>query len=172
MLRNRRLSIMIATFISLLMLTGCIPSGNVVGKADFKEIDSTFANDDWIGHLEINAAAVTTPNGIKYRITKMVLMFPGHDISFKASKQMFVNSYAIPKSEILSSQLKGRNVCGWVEGQLDNGSYFLAGIYGSPNEGAQGLIFANNEFGYWFVGESINGKLQIGGRNLCGGGGG
>lgn len=162
-----------------LSLTGCIPSGNIVGKANFTTIASNLASQGEIATIEINGGVVATPTGLRFRMTKSNFSVSG--TTYTASKINDVMQGPISREEFASSRLKGKNVCGYAAGITTDGGQFAVGLILVTSE-ISNILF--NEFGVRIPSDSqlmaIEGNsfdwlgyapaksLKIGGRNLCG----
>lgn len=151
--------------IGCLLLTSCFPSGNIVGSAQVSTNVSNFADPGDIAYLNVNGGAVTTPNGIRYRLNKASFSIPSREIFLSSIRFNEVITENIPKSDILNSRLKGKNTCAYVEGVFkEDGQRFQIWII---EESGQQSMFMSASAGGLYDGAIIGGKLQIGGRNLC-----
>jgi hypothetical protein len=153
----------------ILLLTSCIPSGNVVGSAWFTTVESNFSDLSNMAFVEVNGGAVATPNGIRLRLNKATFAIPAQGIFLTATRFKDVDPTIFPKSEFFVSRLKGKNTCAFVSGYLNDGQFFIAGFFADPTTKMNYLALAASEGGI-YIGQLSSGKLQIGGRNLCGGG--
>ena len=160
-------------------LTGCIPSGNIIGKANFTTITSNLASQGDIATIDINGGIVATPTGLRFRTTKS--SFSVNGTTFISSKFDYLSPGPIPREEFASSRLKGKNVCGVAVGTANDGSQFAVGlilvISAISNElfdafgvritsDSQLMAIEGNSFDW--LGYAPAKSLKIGGRNLCG----
>lgn len=167
-----KLAKIIPLLVSASLLSACIPSGNIVGKANFTTISSTFANQGDVAQISVNGGIVATPKGIQLRITKA--NFVVGNINVSAAKFKEVIPVDITKQTFIDSRLKGKNVCGWIGGISTEGYEFTmillnpgSGI-GNLNEIPQDsqILVIESTVGEW-VGIAPVNSLKIGGRNLC-----
>ena len=152
---------------SLLLLTSCIPSGNIVGNAQFTTIESNFADSGDVSYLELNGGTVITPNGVRVRLNKANFSIPSKGIFLTASRLNDVDPTKIPKSVIMDSRMKGKNNCGYATGVFNDGQTFGVIIFADPLTDAR-FVFLQASGGGIYLGALSGGKVQIGGRNLCG----
>ena len=177
---RKLLSILSVTALAL-TLTGCIPSGNIVGKANFTTLDSTIANPGDLVTINFNGGITATPNGLRVRITKA--NFVSNGSTFTASKLNDLNTnsgFSLTRDAFALSRLKGKNPCGSATGYLTDGRQFVIALF-NPSTGivdyinnvfqisvpanSQILAVEGNDL-YW-VGYAPANSLKIGGRNLC-----
>lgn len=172
-----------------LTLTGCVPSGNIVGNATFTTIYSSgIANPGDIATIGINGGIVATPNALRLRLTKA--NFSVGSFNLTATKFIEVINEPTSRFQFASSRLKGKNSCGYAAGVTSDGKHFELGLF-SPSAdvlndinaetglsiplGSQILGFYGSDSDYsyfsWFGSAPAN-SLKVGGRNLCGGNGG
>jgi hypothetical protein len=167
---KRKVLLAIALMTSTLMLTSCIPSGNVVGSGEF--IITYSSSGLGIGQsafLNVNGGVVATPKGNRFRTTKAIFRVPTMDVLYTVSKYREVFIGEIPPSAFQASKLKGRNTCGTFIGVTDQGLE-ITGFLVSPIKGIYSLLIFIRGSGVfeYFEAESDTAKLNIGGRNLCG----
>jgi hypothetical protein len=179
--KMRKIITPILAGILALSLTGCIPSGNIVGKANFTTIDSNLASQGEIATIDINGGVVATPTGLRFRTTKS--SFSVNGTTFITSKFSDVIAFSIPREEFASTRLKGKNVCGRVFATATDGSQISILLI---TETSEIIDFVFNEFGviltldsqlmvitsnnFYWLGYAPAKTLKIGGRNLCGSG--
>lgn len=164
---KKRIFKSLVTVAGLILLTSCMPSGNVVGSAQFSTISSNFSDPGDITYLDVNGGVVVTPNGIRTRLNKAKFSIPSKGIFLTASRFRDVSTDNIPKSIITDARLKGKNTCAYVTGTFDDGQDFAAFIYLEPLTNKPTILLGASAGGE-YVGQLSSGKLQIGGRNLCG----
>lgn len=147
-------------------LSGCIPSGNIVGKSQFETTYSSgFADVGQTANVEINGGVVATPKGLKFRVNKANLLVNG--TSFVAPPGSFFEPIDYwTKSDFAYSRLKGKNICGALGGFTSGGLPFAVILTQVSGDRQQLQILA--EDGFEWVGTAPANSLKIGGRNLCG----
>ena len=150
-----------------ILLTSCVPSGNVVGSAWFTTNSSNFSDTSHMAFVEVNGGAVATPNGVRLRLNKASFSIPEEGIFLTATRFIDVEALKIPKSVFFNSRLNGKNTCAYVAAILNDGQSFGAVFSVDPTTKVTFLILAA-EAGGVYEGQLSSGKLQIAGRNLCG----
>lgn len=163
---NNKFKFFLILVCSVFSLTSCIPNGNVVGNARFVTIDSNFADAGDISIFEVNAGIVSTPNGTRIRLNKANFSVPSKGIYLTSAKFNDFIQESIPKSAIADSRLKGKNTCGYVNGVFNDGQIFSAILFSDVAKNT--FIFLQADAGGIYYGQAVTGKIQIGGRNLCG----
>ena len=141
-----------------------MPSGTVVGKANFITVSSNVANPGDIATVDINGSVVASPKGFRYRVNKA--SFAVNDTYVFAAKDNFLVPEIISKNEFLNSRLKGKNTCGTLGGYTVDGVPYGILLY-APVDGLQSLVVITAD-GIEWLGEAPSNSLKIGGRNLCG----
>lgn len=161
----RKIFKLIVSITVLVSLTGCIPSGNVVGKANFITSESNFASEGDIATIDINGGVVATPKGLRFRVTKA--SFYANGVYIIAAKNNFLEPYDFTKNDFASARLKGKNICGSLGGYTVDGVQFAL-LLAAPKGETQFLYIQTDNNLYW-IGQASPNSLKVGGRNLCGG---
>ena len=156
-----------------LTLSGCIPSGNIVGKANFTTIESSFANPGDSAFFEVNGGITPTTKGLRLRITKA--NFSVGSITTSAAKiNEILPDSVYPRDLFKFERLKGKNPCGYITGTTKEDIPFVIALLNPesgienppgipPNSQILAVVTIDN---YWFGYAPAN-SLKIGGRNLC-----
>lgn len=152
-------------------LTGCIPSGNIVGKATFYSVGDFNTSDTPQVTVDINGGVIATPKGLRARVTRASFILGG--ITYQAGKSNELLLGDPPaKLDFADSRIKGRNICGTVSGKTSSGADFTMLLVADPGSETQLLAIVVDVEGanpqYW-LGSAPAGSLKVGGRNLCGG---
>ena len=178
-----------------LSLTSCMPSGNIVGKATFTTLESSFATPGDLVNINVNGGMVITPKGLRIRLTKATFQGPYFNFAASKSSELIASDnpelggISFSKENLLFSRLKGKNACGYLYGQTSgnfNGQSFepspfvmalfnpgstldafLSQINLSIPTGYQLLLIQGEGFGW--AGFAPANSIKIGGRNLCNG---